>query len=219
MSTGAVEWFVFLALAGTSVAAAAGMLLTMSMVRAGLALMSSFVALAGLFFLLDADLLAAVQIMMNVGGMLVMVLAMVMLMMDPGGAMMGDMKREMHMRGPGALSMRMPRGAPPSSPEAREHHEMMSHMAMSTTQLPWAIAVGVVSAVVLIALVVTTAWPIAVSAGPSRDATHAVGELLLGRYMVAFEGAAFLILGGIAGAVVLGRRERGESPSSPHEES
>jgi NADH-quinone oxidoreductase subunit J len=83
-----LEWIVFLALSLIAVVTAAGMLLTMSMYRAGLALMASFVALAGLFLLLDADLLAAIQIMMNVGGMLVMVLFMVMIMMDPGGEMM-----------------------------------------------------------------------------------------------------------------------------------
>ena len=46
-----------LALAGLSVAAAGFMIITMSMYRAGLTLMVSFLALAGLFFLLDAELL------------------------------------------------------------------------------------------------------------------------------------------------------------------
>jgi hypothetical protein len=111
--SGLVEWALFLALSMVAVVTAAGMLLTMSMYRAGLALMSCFVALAGLFLLLDADLLAAIQVMMNVGGMVVMMLFMVMLMMDPGGEMMWDMKRKMHLPGPGAFSMSMPRGAPP----------------------------------------------------------------------------------------------------------
>ncbi len=81
---GIIEWVIFIALSAVSVITAAGFILTMSMYRAGLALMASFVALAGLFILLDADLMAAIQIMMNVGGMLVMVLFMVMMMMDPG---------------------------------------------------------------------------------------------------------------------------------------
>ena len=82
--TGFIEWALFLALATVALTTAAGMLLTMSLYRAGLALMSSFVALAGLFILLDADLMAAIQIMMNVGGMLVMILFMVMIMMMMG---------------------------------------------------------------------------------------------------------------------------------------
>ena len=363
--SGILAWVIFLALSIITIVMAASMILTMSMYRAGLALMASFVALAGLFILLDADLLAAIQIMMNVGGMLIMVLFMVMIMMDPGGEMMWDMKRKMHMPGPGAFSMHMPRGKAPEEPatpekkeqtktlytcpmhsEVREeqpgtcpkcgmalievqedqqeqghakimytcpmhpeiqedhpgdcpkcgmhlieadgsssdqahgamdmshaderthtgtpsHHEMhesdmeqmqqddehmsmdmsghdmssdqemdmsghdmsamdmsgmqemsprqnyemMVSMAMSTAQLPWALVLGAVAALLLIALVVMTPWPVS-SALPTQDAAREVGVLLLSRYMIGFEGAAFLIVAGIAGAVLLGRRER-----------
>lgn len=295
--SGLVEWAVFLSLAAVAVASAAGMLLTMSMYRAGLSLMASFLALAGLFVLLDADLLAAIQVMMNVGGMLVMILFMVMIMMDPGGEMMWDMKRKMRLPGPGALSMRMPGGeptseepahpmpdphaparegggedwtcpmhreirseAPGSCPKcgmdlvpasqtdeadahaheahamhnhantgetgmgdmkkmggmamagmgARQHHRMMVDMAMSTTQLPWALVVGALASALLIGLAVWTPWPLA-PIGPTRDSTSVVGELLLSRYMIGFEGAAFLILAGIVAAVVFSARDRGSA--------
>ena len=89
---------------------------------------------------------------------------------------------------------------------ATQHHQMMVDMAMSTTQLPWALAIGAATAAVLVALVVRTPWPVS-AAVPRADAASAVGELLLSRYMIAFEGAAFLILAGIVGAVVFGRRE------------
>ncbi len=414
--SGLIEWGLFLGLSAVAVATAAGMILTMSMYRAGLALMTSFVALAGLFILLDADLLAAIQVMMNVGGMLVMILFMVMVMIDPGGEMMWDMKRKMHLPGPGAFSMSMPSGESarqaspllqngkggdggtavattavatshtatvegstdwtcpmhpevsepgpgscpkcgmplvprselggnaspigaaqglagrggdytcpmhpqvredrpgqcsicsmdlvpvkeetklpggvqkssqnrvdgaeiytcPMHPEVRQlepgtcpkcgmslvpinklaadedmppgmeghgtihmemdgaadgmhdmddmsnmedmetsgmapmnpsqHRQMMVGMAMSTAQLPWALGIGAATALLLIILLARTAWPLS-TAGPTGDATSAVGELLLSRYMIAFEGAAFLILGGIAGAVILARRE------------
>ncbi|MEO8953675.1 MAG: NADH-quinone oxidoreductase subunit J, partial [Ktedonobacteraceae bacterium] len=115
---GLIEWVIFSALSAVVLIMAASMIITMSMYRAGLALMASFVALAGLFILLDADLIAAIQIMMNVGGMLVMVLFMVMMMMDPGGEMMWGMKRAMHLPGPGAFSMHMPRGKPPEEEPA-----------------------------------------------------------------------------------------------------
>lgn len=322
---GIIEWVIFIALSAAAVTTAAGMILTMSMYRAGLALMASFVALAGLFILLDADLMAAIQIMMNVGGMLVMVLFMVMMMMDPGGEMMWGMKRDMHMPGPGAFSMHMPRGKPPEDeppkgkmassidwtcpmhpevsqpnsgncpkcdmaliprtetgngqddqksttqvtlytcpmhPEVqqpnpgncpkcgmtllsvndtthdmsqvnmpnhnmsmsdgemdmasmtmtpRQNYQMMVDMAMSTAQLPWAIALGIASALLLVVLIVQTPWPLA-QGGPTQDATTAVGELLLSRYMIGFEGAAFLILAGIAGAVLFAKRERVNTP-------
>ena len=119
-----LEWTLFLGLSAIALGGSAMMLLTMSMYRAGLFLMVSFLALAGMFFLLEADLLAVIQIMMNVGGMLVMILFMVMLMMDPGGEMMWDMKRQMKLPGPGAFSMSMPRGKPPVAehPAETEHH-------------------------------------------------------------------------------------------------
>jgi len=353
--SGLVEWVMFLSLAGVALTTAAGMLLTMSMYRAGLALMSCFVAIAGLFVLLDADLLAAIQIMMNVGGMLVMILFMVMIMLDPGGEMMWDMKRKMNLPGPGALSMRMPRGRPPpvareketplaapagdwtcpmhpevstagpgecpqcgmalvpreeleearpsidhsesytcpmhleirrdqpgqcpvcgmnliaaseqqpvsrehesdgsmvrseeqqasdqahhhddagghdemhgqhGTPEEpgagmagmtpRQHYQMMVDMAMSTVQLPWALVVGAASAVLLTGLVIRAAWPLS-PAGPTQDATVMVGELLLSRYMIGFEGAAFLILAGITGAVIFAKREGAPPTRKPAE--
>ncbi len=85
----ALEWTLFLTLSIGSIAGAYRMLRTMSMVRSGIFLMGSFCAIAGLFLLLSADLLASMQIMMYVGGMLVMILFMVMMMQDPGGSMMG----------------------------------------------------------------------------------------------------------------------------------
>ncbi|GHP01168.1 hypothetical protein KSF_112150 [Reticulibacter mediterranei] len=365
--SGMIEWIIFLLLALVAIGTAAGMLLTMSMYRAGLALMASFVALAGLFILLDADLLAAIQVMMNVGGMLVMVLFMVMIMMDPGGEMMWSMKRDMHMPGPGAFSMHMPSASPPPEEETthqehdqsgdwtcpmhpeisqpgpgkcpkcgmgliartetedeygtkqrdqqdtayscpmhpevqqdhlgncpkcgmtlvaqkqtgplekhaamamdhalheddmaqsehnadempamtqetdakensrhdmsmagmrtgghemehmhgsgmtpRQNYDMMVDMAMSTAQLPWAIGIGTLSALLLIALLILTPWPV-VNAVPTQDASHMVGQLLLSRYMIAFEGAALLILAGIVGAVVLAKREHSSARPS-----
>jgi NADH:ubiquinone oxidoreductase subunit 6 (subunit J) len=209
--SGVMEWIIFLALSAIAVITAAGMLTTMSMYRAGLALMSGFVALAGLFILLDADLLAAIQIMMNVGGMLVMVLFMVMIMRDPGGEMMWEMKRNMNLPGFAAFSMRMPRKQLRSP---RAHYQMMVDMAMSTAQQPWALTIGVVSAAMLIVLVIRTAWPLSAT-GPTQDATTMAGALLLSRYMIGFEGAAFLILAGMVGAVIFGKREGGARKAPP----
>ena len=89
----------------------------------------------------------------------------------------------------------------------QQNYQMMVDMAMSTSQLPWAIALGIASALLLCVLIVKTPWPLS-HIGPTQDATTAVGELLLSRYMIAFEGAAFLILAGIAGAVIFARREQ-----------
>ncbi|WP_415790132.1 NADH-quinone oxidoreductase subunit J, partial [Deinococcus saxicola] len=64
---------------------------TMSMFRSGIFLMASFIGVAGLFILLSADLIGLLQIMMYIGGMLVMILFMLLFSMDPGGAMMAGM--------------------------------------------------------------------------------------------------------------------------------
>jgi NADH:ubiquinone oxidoreductase subunit 6 (subunit J) len=85
----AFEWTIFLALSCVAIGGAFRMTRTMSMVRSGIFLMGGFSALAGLFLLLSADLLASMQLMMYIGGMLVMILFMVKMSMDPGGAMMG----------------------------------------------------------------------------------------------------------------------------------
>lgn len=204
---GLVAWVVFLVLGGISVFAAIGMTVTMSMYRAGLALMLSFLALAGLFFQLGADLIGLVQVMMNVAGMSLMILFMVMLMMDPGGEMMWDMARQMKMRGIGAYKMGMPPGALARPGSARDPEaQMMVDMAMSTGQVRWALPISIIVTVALAVVVARPIWP-TTSQVPSRDAVTVVGELLLSKYMIAFEGAALLIVSGIVAAVMLGRRE------------
>jgi NADH-quinone oxidoreductase subunit J len=87
-----VETIAFAAFAFIAIAGAVGMTTTMSMFRSGIFLMASFTGVAGLFILLAADLIGLLQIMMYVGGMLVMILFMVLFMHDPGGAMMASMK-------------------------------------------------------------------------------------------------------------------------------
>jgi NADH-quinone oxidoreductase subunit J len=75
-----------------AVAGALGMATTMSMFRSGIFLMASFIGVAGLFILLSADLLSLLQVMMYIGGMLVMILFMVLFSHDPGGSMMAGME-------------------------------------------------------------------------------------------------------------------------------
>lgn len=74
-----------------AIAGGLGMATTMSMFRSGIFLMASFIGVAGLFILLSADLLGLLQVMMYIGGMLVMILFMVLFSADPGGEMMAGM--------------------------------------------------------------------------------------------------------------------------------
>ena len=88
----------------------------------------------------------------------------------------------------------------------RQNYQMLLDMAMSTAQAPLALGLGALAAVLLIAVVILTPWTISPRV-PTGDASAPVGVLLLSRYMVGFEGAAFLILAGIAAAVMFARRE------------
>ena len=87
------------------------------------------------------------------------------------------------------------------------YYKMMAGMAMSTGQLRLAGVFSAVAGLVLVFLIARVAWPRRPVAtdldGPTR-----VGDLLLSDYMLGFEGAAFLILLGILGAVLLARREK-----------
>jgi len=260
-----------------AVAGALGMATTMSMFRSGIFLMASFIGVAGLFILLAADLMGLLQIMMYIGGMLVMILFMVLFMHDPGGAMMAAMTG---MMSPverifsGGLQQKKPGGgeeqedphaqekpmhehggqphAKEGAPEQHQNHAQhggmdhgsMQHGAMQHDQMAhdqkqpdamdhggmkhdgmqmggmdmdmsmvtpvrklaaWlaaAIGIGLTALVLL-----RRAWPIS-AAQPDPHSAQAVGTLLMGKYMVAFEGAGFLILIGIFGAVLLGHVKR-----------
>jgi len=85
------QWTAFVIFTLIAIMGAVGMATTMSMFRSGIFLMASFIGVAALFILLTADLLALLQIMMYIGGMLVMILFMVLFAHDPGGDMMAGM--------------------------------------------------------------------------------------------------------------------------------
>jgi NADH-quinone oxidoreductase subunit J len=69
-----VEQVVFYLLAAFSVALALIVVLAQNIVRAAVALIFSFCGLAGLYLLLDAEFLAAVQVLIYVGGITILLL-------------------------------------------------------------------------------------------------------------------------------------------------
>ncbi len=241
----AVEWTLFLLLATGAIAGAYRMLRTMSMVRAGIFLMGSFCSIAGLFLLLSADLIAAMQIMMYVGGMLVMIVFMVMMSPDPGGSMMGiappeeemDMQRgskqhhdmqgdrmnqshesadekqytcPMHPDVRSDSPGKCPRCGMKLQPTSGAEHGVMEmqgmDMAMTHEFTRPAAIIGFIAGAVLLAAVLSFDWPSAPGLA-NFDSGLIVGKELLSRYMIAFEAAAILIITGMVGAVILGRRE------------
>ena len=323
-----MQWTAFILFALLTVLGALGMTTTMSMFRSGIFLMASFIGVAGLFILLSADLIGLLQIMMYIGGMLVMILFMLLFSPDPGGAMMAGMEMspverlfsrglkpqgedgghsghgqmssesgpdaekshdhdevphaEMKMGGAhdhqamqhsadpedqseqaqpqhhgGMPDMDMDdedKADKPHDHAAMKHsgmnhaaddqqmnedhatqhggaendqeegggHGQMNHsgmdhggmddmemggmdMSMVTPARPWAAWLGLAVSVVLVGLLLwRPAWPIT-NAAISTDSPQQIGTLLMGKYMIAFEGAGLLILLGIFGAVFLQR--------------
>lgn len=234
----AVQWITFLVFAFIALAGALGMTTTMSMFRSGIFLMASFIGVAGLFILLLADLLGLLQIMMYIGGMLVMILFMLLFSSDPGGAMMST-----HMQLKGfekffSLGLSRKQG-PASSQEERGHskradlrahrdgggehrdgeddgHEHEGHqqhggqgghsgMSMFTeVKAPAAMLALVTGVFLCFCILWRPAWPV-VDRVPVQDSPQQIGQLLMGKYMIAFEGAGMLILLGIFGAVFTAR--------------
>lgn len=191
----AVEIVAFALFSAIALFGALGMTTTMSMFRSAIFLMASFVGVAGLFIVLAADLLGMLQVMMYLGGMLVMALFMVLFAGDPGGEKM-------------ATSMKLPaierlfsRGL------AREQTSEGGHgdMSMFTSIKRPAALVAAVIGLGLLALIAThDPWPAAPPPAAQSSAAR-IGHLLMGDYMIAFEGAGLLILLGIFGAAWLAR--------------
>lgn len=216
MTLGATaEIFAFVVFSFIAIAGALGMTTTMSMFRSGIFLMASFIGVAGLFILLLADLLGLLQIMMYIGGMLVMILFMLLFSGDPGGAMMAKMELPI-------LEKFFSRGLLPKENRAanddeheENHHDQdmdMGDMSMMTPIKSLAAWIGLVVGVVLVALLLLfPAWPVS-DQTPDPDSARQVGSLLMGKYMLAFEGAGLLILLGIFGAVFISRP--GKHPDS-----
>lgn len=208
-----------------ALAGALGMATTMSMFRSGIFLMASFFGVAGLFILLSADLLGLLQIMMYVGGMLVMILFMVLFMHDPGGAMMAGMSglalpERFFSKG---LAQNDPEGKGPHAGNGHEEHQgpgdhgghehHQVDMSMVTPVRRWAAWIGAsVGALLSALLILAPAWPES-DALPNPYAAEEVGTLLMNKYMIAFEGAGTLILIGIFGAVWIARPGRHPDPT------
>lgn len=224
---GSVQWIAFAVLSFVAVAGAVGMTTTMSMFRSGIFLMASFFGVAGLFILLEADLLGLLTVMMYLGGMLVMILFMVLFGSDPGGAMMTS-----HMKLPWleklfSAGLAHDRPAADTGGAAQGEHQGDGQgsehgdgggghgdMSMFTELKRPAAVLALVIGGALVALIALRPAFGTSAARPASDSAAQIGELLMGKYMIAFEGAGLLILLGIFGAVYLQRPGRHPDPSA-----
>lgn len=203
---------------------------TMSMFRSGIFLMASFFGVAGLFILLLADLLGLLQVMMYIGGMLVMILFMVLFSQDPGGMMMTGMMELSPLEKFFSLGLAHKDGkngnteepssdqkqnGPHGNGEKQDGMDMqmdMAGMSMSTPIKKPAVVISAAIGILLLAMIfLHPAWRIS-SALPDPNSPKQIGSLLMGKYMMAFEGAGLMILLGIFAAVYLSRPTEHSDP-------
>ncbi|GAC1308267.1 MAG: hypothetical protein NVSMB19_21410 [Vulcanimicrobiaceae bacterium] len=201
-------WFAFIFGCALALGSAYFMLRTMSMLKAGVALMACAVGATLVLFILHADVVATMTIMMFGPAMLGMILFMLMLMEDSGGFMMTS------------SDVAAPEGAADVEPAVmRAGAEMLGpiseispapdsmDMAMTNSQGRWAGPLAVAFFVANAAVVVMTPFG-GVAAMPSPSQAFLVGTALLEKYMVVFEGCGFLILLAVIVATMAGRRTR-----------
>ena len=178
MSPEAAIFYVF---AVITVGAAAIVVLARSLIYSAFALLFAFFGVAGLYVLLGADFLAATQLLIYVGGILVLLLFGVMLTHKLYDL---DLKSEVTQFAPGviisaglfivlALPVRLPLG-------------------------PIALGPG---------LIFRTRW----AGGASRVAaptTEQIGRLFMNEYLLPFEAASILLLVALMGAAMIVRRKK-----------
>ncbi len=156
----------FYLLAGLAVLGGAGVAFSPNIVYSALSLMVSFLGVAGLYVMLGAEFVAGVQVLLYVGGVVVLTLFAVML---------------------------------------TQHIADVEVSNRSVGRLPaLAIVLGVFA--VMARAYGDAAWRMEGLTQP-EPSTYAVGNALLGPYVLPFEVASIVLLAVLVGAVVLSRKE------------
>jgi len=174
-----------------AIAGAVGVVMLRDPFYAVLALVGHLISLAILFLLLRAEFVAAVQVVVYAGAVMVLYVFVVAYV---GGSAEGARGDELRVGGPGSIG----------------HGSVGSNL-----RLGGVIAGGALLIELLIALLGTGLEAIGgqgagYSPGPRTFGTPAyIGNLLLTRFLLAFEAASFLLLIAAVGAVVLARRRGG----------
>jgi NAD(P)H-quinone oxidoreductase subunit 6 len=170
MGTSMPEALAFYGLAGLALVGAAWVAFSKNIVRSAFALLLTFFGVAGLYALLAAEVVAVIQLMVYVGGVLVVMLFAVM------------------------LTARID--------EARASNKSLGKIAGFAAVLP--LAAGLVW--------IAVDLPLPVPAAPPEPPTAAaIGDAMLGAYVLPFEAISVLLIAALIGAVVLSRGWRNVS--------
>ena len=145
--------------------------LSSNIVHAAFSLLVTLFGVAGLYVLLGADFIGIVQVIVYIGGILILIIF---------GVMMTQRAKLLPL----------------------------------SVQLPGRLFSGLLSVIILAVLIMAakrSLWPAAASLANPEPTSAAIGGLLLGKYLVAFELASVLLLVALVGAVLIVRRSvRGE---------
>ncbi len=195
----AQDWFEqlgFLLVALFTLGSALGVILARRVLHAALWLLPTLFGVAGIFALMGAHALFAMQLIVYVGAIAVLIVF--------GAMLLEDDARE---RLPRFLRYRVPIKYEPATRLVMHYYSGMQHV------LAGIVGAGMMLAVIIAALAETAwfhQWRPLVTEGPSDylgDNIGRIGELFLTRYLLPFELASIVLLVALVGAVILARRD------------
>ena len=189
--------FLFIIFALIAIVAALGVILSHKPVYSALFLLMNFATLAALYIMLQAQFLAAVQVIVYAGAIVVLILFVIMLI---GGGELGWGDRVTRGQGDRAASHWDTGTAASASPRLR-------------VTLSWPRITAIVLAVLLLAgvgygVITGQLYPLQGSQATfDAGSVEAIGSVLYTDYLLPFELASVLLLVAMIGAVVLARNE------------
>jgi NADH-quinone oxidoreductase subunit J len=166
-TAGAILFYLFAFMAGGS---AIGVVISRNIVRTAVFLLFTLTGVAGLYFLLDAEFLAAVQLVVYAGGTLILIVFGVM------------------------LTSKSP----------------FSRFEPKLAEVIIAVSIGIVLLTALILAILDTPFPSSSYDAAGGYPMTALGQALLGDYLVPFELASVLLLVVMIGAAYLAKGRRRE---------
>ena len=210
---------IFYAVAALVLGSALIVAMSRNIVHSAFALLLTFFSIAGIYVFLSAEFLAVAQVVIYVGGILVLILFAVMLTnkvkpaRTTGGVQSGgDVHpvRSEHRSDHEPLLGRSEHGSENNTLSGSDSllSDASNGVNLSNPSAPPYIAAPLVVLIFggLVWLITHTPWK--VGSLQEIGTINDIGNILMGKYLLAFEVAAVLLLGALLGAAYLARRKR-----------